>query len=188
MLGTHSLRVARYSEAIAKLLSLSTEEVAHVRKAAALHDLGKYLVPHAILIKPGPLTAEEVEMVQRHPSDGAALVADVAEPEVVAMIRCHHERLDGSGYPAGLAGEEIPLGARIIAVADSFDAMTSTRPYRAARSPEAAFAELDTQAGVLFEAGLVLCLHEIADGVDVVAARDLREPVVHPPAIGPLLA
>jgi HD-GYP domain-containing protein (c-di-GMP phosphodiesterase class II) len=96
--------------------------------------------------------------------------------------------LDGSGYPRGLAGDAIPLGARILAVADSFDAMTSSRPYRPARSRDEALAELHAQAGVLFDPAIVLCLDEIARGVDVVAARDLRQPLVERPAVRTLLA
>jgi putative nucleotidyltransferase with HDIG domain len=188
VLGTHSLRVTRHSEAIARALGMGPRDVALVRRAAALHDLGKTLVPREILEKPGPLTPEELAVVRRHPGDGAALLEGVAAPEVVAMVRGHHERLDGSGYPDGLAGDAIPLGARIIAVADSFDAMTSTRPYRAARSREAALAELHAEAGVLFEPAVVLHLDEIARGVDAIAARDLRQPVVEWPAVGPLLA
>jgi putative nucleotidyltransferase with HDIG domain len=188
VLGTHSLRVARHSEAIARALGLAERDIALVRTAAALHDLGKFLIPRGILEKPGPLTADELAIVRRHAEDGAAIVRGVAAPEVAAMIRCHHERLDGSGYPDGLAGPDIPLGARILAVADCFDAMTSDRPYRAARTRDAALAELHAQAGVLFDPAVVLRLDEVACGVDVVAARDLRQPVVQRPAVRTLLA
>ena len=191
-LGTHSLRVARYSEAIAHGLGLAADEVAHVREAGALHDLGKYLVPRAILLKPGPLTRAEMAIVRRHPAEGAALLDGVADPRVVDAVLCHHERSDGSGYPGGLTGDAIPLGARIVAVADSFDAMTTTRPYRAARTRAAALAELREQAGALFDAAVVaafaLGLDEVAVGIDGPAVRDLRQPVVEAPAVRPLVA
>jgi putative nucleotidyltransferase with HDIG domain len=188
VLGTHSLRVTRYSEAMARALGLAADDLALLRTAAALHDVGKVLVPRAVLDKRGPLTREEIAIIRRHPEDGAAMVDGVAPTEVTAMIRFHHERLDGSGYPAGLAGDAIPFGARVIAVADSFDAMTSVRPYREAMSRAAALAELRAQAGVLYDPAVVLCLDEIAGGIDVPAPRDLCEPRVQRPAVGSLLA
>ena len=143
----HSLRVTRYSEAIARGLDLPEPEVAQVRKAAALHDVGKFFTPREVLNKPGRLTEWEFGVIKRHPGQGADLLRGVVEPEVVAMIRHHHERLGGAGYPDGLVGDAIPLGARIIAVADTFDAITSTRPYRHASAHKKALDILGAGAG-----------------------------------------
>jgi hypothetical protein len=128
----HSRRVARHAWMIARRMGLTREEVARVRTAAAIHDLGKLQTPKAVLHKAGRLTDEEYTVIKQHPDDGAEMSIVLGDPQLTAMVRHHHERLDGTGYPCGLAGEEIPLGARIIAVADTFDAITSSRPYRAA--------------------------------------------------------
>ncbi len=128
----HSRRVARHAWMIARHMRLPAEEVARVRTAAALHDVGKTKTPKTILHKAGGLTDEEYRIIKLHPGEGAEMTAVLGDPELTAMIRDHHERLDGSGYPDGLTGDQIPLGARIIAVADTFDAITSARPYRAA--------------------------------------------------------
>ncbi|HLJ03813.1 MAG TPA: HD domain-containing phosphohydrolase, partial [Solirubrobacteraceae bacterium] len=111
----HSRRVARYAEEIAKGMGLSPRRVAKVRTAAALHDVGKVRTPTAILHKPDRLTDAEFEVIKAHPVDGAEMVAALGDGELTAIIRHHHERLDGTGYPAGLARDGIPLGARIIA-------------------------------------------------------------------------
>ena len=151
----HSQRVTRHAERIAKAMGLSTAEVAKVRTAAALHDVGKLETPREILNKPGRLTDEEFDVIRRHPSDGAAMAAGLGDPLVTAIIRHHHERLDGSGYPDGLAGEAIPLGARIIAVADTFDAMTSNRAYRGAASHKHALDVLRKEAGTQLDGDAV---------------------------------
>jgi putative nucleotidyltransferase with HDIG domain len=151
----HSLRVTRHCEGIARELGLPEDEIARICTAATLHDLGKFFTPREILNKPGRLTDEEFAVVKRHPADGAAMLHGVVEPEVIAMIRHHHERLSGSGYPDGLAGDAIPLGARIIAVADTFDAMTSTRAYRTARPHAQALGVLRAEAGVALDAQVV---------------------------------
>jgi len=143
----HSQRVTRHAERIAKAMGLSPAEVAKVRTASALHDVGKLHTPRDILNKPGRLTDEEFEVIKRHPSEGAAMAAGLGDPTITDIIRHHHERLDGNGYPAGLAGEEIPIGARIIAVADTFDAMTSNRAYRRAASHKRALDVLRSEAG-----------------------------------------
>jgi HD-GYP domain-containing protein (c-di-GMP phosphodiesterase class II) len=143
----HSRRVTRYSEAIARGMGLTRAQVAKVRTAAAVHDVGKIKTPRDILNKPGRLTNEEFTAVKRHPVDGADLVADMGDHELTAMVRHHHERLDGRGYPDGLGAAEIPLGARIIAVADTFDAITSTRPYRAGGKHKTALDILRKEAG-----------------------------------------
>lgn len=143
----HSRRVARHSWMIARRMGLSRAEVARVRTAAAIHDVGKIETPKVILDKKGPLSDDEYEVIKRHPGDGAARTAVLRDRELEAMVRHHHERLDGTGYPSCLAGADIPLGARIIAVADTFDAITSTRPYRAASPHRKAIDILRSEAG-----------------------------------------
>jgi putative nucleotidyltransferase with HDIG domain len=143
----HSRRVARHATMIARGMCLSTEEAARIRAAAAVHDIGKLLTPKAILNKPGRLTDAEFEVIKRHPVDGAEMVAALGDPELTRIVRHHHERLDGAGYPDRLTGEEIPLGARIIAVADTFDAITSARPYRAAAPHQRAIDILRKESG-----------------------------------------
>ena len=139
--------MTRHAERIATTMGLSSGEVAKVRTAAALHDVGKLHTPRSILNKPGRLTDSEFALIKRHPADGAAMASGIGDPEITAMIRHHHERLDGRGYPDGLAGEKIPLGARIIAVADTFDAITSNRTYRRASHHKRALDVLSTEAG-----------------------------------------
>ena len=151
----HTRRVTRHSEAIAQKLGLSQEQIVRVRTAAALHDVGKVLTPRAVLTKPGALTDDEFDIVKRHPGDGAQMVATLGDDELTAIVLHHHERQDGSGYPDGLAGEDIPIGARIVAVADTFDAMTSNRPYRRARSHKDALDTLSREAGEKLDAGAV---------------------------------
>jgi putative nucleotidyltransferase with HDIG domain len=143
----HSQRVTRHAERIASTMGLSAGEVAKVRTASALHDIGKLHTPRSILNKPGRLTDAEFELIKRHPVDGAAMAAGIGDPDIAAMIRHHHERLDGRGYPDGLSGEDIPLGARIIAVADTFDAITSNRTYRRAAHHKRALDVLATESG-----------------------------------------
>jgi putative nucleotidyltransferase with HDIG domain len=151
----HTRRVTRHAERIARALRLSPADVAKVRTAAALHDVGKLRTPREVLNKPGRLTDEEFAMIKRHPVDGADMLSEIGDPEITAMVRHHHERLDGAGYPDGLAGEEIPLGARIIAVADTFDAMTSSRSYRGACRHKKALDVLAKEAGAQLDAGAV---------------------------------
>jgi hypothetical protein len=151
----HSQRVARSAHMIASRMGLHPAEVAKIRVAAAVHDAGKLNTDRAILNKPGALTADEFAVIKRHPADGADLLEPLGDPEIVAMVRHHHERLDGTGYPDGLAGEEIPLGARIIAVADTFDAITSARPYRRARRQQAGLKVLREEAGTRLDAQAV---------------------------------
>jgi len=119
-----------------------------VRLGAYLHDLGKVRVPHEILSKPGPLTRDEFEVVQMHPIWGIELLADVEFPwDLKPIIRWHHERYDGTGYPDRLRGDEIPLSAQVVGIADVYDALTTTRPYRPAFSPAAALAEIERCRG-----------------------------------------
>jgi putative nucleotidyltransferase with HDIG domain len=143
----HTQRVARHSHMIAKAMGLSDEQVAKVRTAAAVHDVGKISTPREVMNKPGKLTPSEYEEMKRHAIVGAAMAARIDDSEITAMVRHHHEQLDGGGYPDGLGGSDIPLGARIIAVADTFDAITSARPYRSAQQHRRAMRILRAQAG-----------------------------------------
>jgi putative nucleotidyltransferase with HDIG domain len=151
----HSKRVAGHAERIASAMGLPREEVERIRMAALVHDIGKINIPRAILSKPGRLTEAEFALVKRHPGDGAVMVAELGDPELAAIVRHHHERLDGRGYPDGLAGEDIPLGARIVAVADTFDAVTSARPYRGARSHREALELVRAEAGTQLDPAAV---------------------------------
>lgn len=128
----HSRRVALHAAMIARKMGLSREEVAKVRSAAAVHDIGKLRIAPELLNKQGDLSPAEFDVIKRHADDGAEIVSCMQDPSITAMVRHHHERFDGAGYPAGLVGLSIPVGARIIAVADTFDALTSERPYRRA--------------------------------------------------------
>lgn len=143
----HSRRVADHASAIAAELGLAEGMVATIRTAALLHDIGKVETPVEIVDKPAALDAEEYETIQRHPGVGARLVEALGDPAVTAIVRHHHERFDGTGYPARLQGYEIPLGARVVAVADTFDALTSPRPYRPAMSERRALSLLEEAAG-----------------------------------------
>ena len=143
----HSRRVARHAGRIARAMRLSPTEIAKIRTAATVHDVGKLYTPREILNNPGLLTDREFAIVKLHPGDGADMLAEVGDPEIAAMVRHHHERIDGGGYPDGLAGSEIPLGARIIAVADTFDAITSSRAYRPAGTHKKALDILSREAG-----------------------------------------
>ena len=152
----HVERVSELSGELAEKLGLSASEVSLVRLAGRLHDIGKSAMPAGLLEKRGPLDEAESEFVRRHPGIGERIVlAAPALAGTAAIVRSTHERVDGHGYPDGLSGGAIPLGSRIIAVADAFDAMTSDRPYRVAVSGEMALAELRRNAGTQFDATIV---------------------------------
>jgi diguanylate cyclase (GGDEF)-like protein/putative nucleotidyltransferase with HDIG domain len=145
---SHIRRVQVYAASVAKALGMTDNEVQGVKTAALLHDIGKLAVPEHILSKPGPLTPEEFQKIRAHPKVGADIVSSVPFPYPVApLILSHHERWDGKGYPTGLKGEEIPLGARILSVVDYFDALMAERPYHKAMSFEAAVGLLKQEAG-----------------------------------------
>jgi diguanylate cyclase (GGDEF)-like protein/putative nucleotidyltransferase with HDIG domain len=154
----HSQRVATLACSIARRLGWSENRVALLEEAALVHDVGKIGVPDAVLLKPGPLTDDEYEHIKRHAAVGAQMVEDVLLPEQVAWIRAHHERPDGRGYPDRLAGDAIPEGAAILAIADAFDVMTATRIYSSARSREDALAECERLVGAQFAAEPVAAL------------------------------
>ena len=147
----HSRRVQQLALAIGNTLGLSDPELDLLGHAALFHDIGKLAVPDAILLKPGPLTPDERQLIQAHAEEGAHIIERLGFlQDAVPAIRHHHERWDGHGYPDHLAGEDIPLGARIIHVADALDSMLTTRIYRAARPTRDALNELHTQAGTQF--------------------------------------
>jgi HD-GYP domain-containing protein (c-di-GMP phosphodiesterase class II) len=149
--GGHFRRVASYSVLLGAAMGLDRDELEELKYAATLHDIGKIAVPDAILGKPAPLTADEVAVMKTHPAVGSEIVYRLRNlRHVLPGVRSHHERLDGKGYPDGLVDEQIPLVARIIAVADTYDAMTTSRPYRAGLAHEKAAAEILGMAGTQF--------------------------------------
>lgn len=153
---SHSARVANYVRAIATELGLADEETETAVVAASLHDIGKIGVPDHILLKPDKLSVEEFAWIQKYPEWGWNTLRLCDGFQEAALLVLHqHERVDGSGYPDGLKGEEIPLGSRIITVADSYDALTTGRPYRPALSHAAALAELTRCSGTQFDAEVV---------------------------------
>ncbi|KPJ60543.1 MAG: hypothetical protein AMJ46_05940 [Latescibacteria bacterium DG_63] len=156
----HSLRVAEYSVRLARGLNLSESEVQTIEYAALVHDLGKIdLVYRDILAKPGALSTEERKTLTKHPGVGADIVTKVRSLKKASeMVRSHHERPDGKGYPYGLVDQDVPLGARILNVADAFDAMTSDRPYRPAMTVQEAVAEIIRCSGTQFDKKIVDCL------------------------------
>jgi two-component system, cell cycle response regulator len=155
-LDAHAGHVAELAGRVAEALGQPDHEVQRVRLAAQLHDIGETAIPGTVLNRPGPLDAHDWEFMHRHTLVGERIVlAAPALAHTAALIRSSHERIDGAGYPDGLAGEQIPIGARIIAVCDAFDAMTSDRPYRAATTTEAALTELARCAGSQFDPEVV---------------------------------
>ena len=157
----HSTNVGEYAAAIGEQLGWEENRIGLLRMAGILHDVGKVAVPDRILRKAGPLTPAEYEQIKPFPAAGAEMVSRIEGLEpIVPWIRHSHERMDGRGYPDGLAGDAIPLGARIIHVADAYDSMTSKRTYRAAMSSEAALGELRAGVGTQFDAGCVEALEQ----------------------------
>jgi putative nucleotidyltransferase with HDIG domain len=152
---THSRRVASYAAAAARELGLPCREVERVREAAAIHDIGKLEMPPGLVNRPGPLSPAEFAIVKKHAQAGARTAERCGRADLAAIVRHHHERFDGDGYPDGLAGEAIPLGARIVAVADTFDAVTSVRPYREALAESEALSLLWSEAGAQLDPKVV---------------------------------
>ncbi len=148
----HSLRVAEYSRMLAEEMGLSAEESDAIRIAAQLHDIGKIGIPDAVLQKPGLLAPEEYGLIKLHPQIGRRILEKVGRfHRLLAVVELHHENHDGTGYPYGLAGTHVPIEARIVHVADSFDAMTTTRSYRPALSLRAAVQEIEKNIGRMFD-------------------------------------
>jgi putative two-component system response regulator len=160
--GEHTTAVSRLAMAIATELRLPAAQCRDVELGALLHDVGKLSIPDRVLTKPGPLNELEWTAMQRHASLGERLVARIVQqPAVLAVVRSHHERWDGSGYPDGKQGEEIPLAARIVAVADAFQAMIEPRPYREPRTRATALEEITAESGRQFDPGCVEALRAV---------------------------
>lgn len=164
--GEHTARVARLSGMIAQSLRLPSEQIRRVHRVAPVHDIGKVVVPDQILLKPGPLTAQEQALMRRHTTLASEIMGG-STSEIIRLAeqvaRHHHERWDGHGYPDGLAGEEIPLAARIVAVADAFDAMVNERPYRSAVPLTEVLEVLDQESGWQFDPNVVEALFRVLD-------------------------
>jgi len=173
----HAERVGLYSREIGEARGMPEDELDILYKGGVLHDLGKLVVPTEILLKPGPLTADERAIMERHAPEGARLCGSLRSiARMVPIIRHHHERMNATGYPDRLAGPDIPLGARIAAVADGWDAMTSDRPYRAGLDPDEATRRLRTGAGTQWDSQVVDVFLGLVDQgmLERVAAAQLR--------------
>jgi putative nucleotidyltransferase with HDIG domain len=172
----HSQRVCRYSLEIARAMGWSDKQSGSLARGAYLHDIGKLGIPDGILLKPGPLTADERRLMQRHAQIGFDLVKDIPFlADVAEMVLTHHERFDGGGYPRGLKGEQILLGARIFAVADTLDAITSDRPYRRASSFESARETIRHLSGSQFDPHVVSVFLNIPEEIWPTIARNQRQ-------------
>jgi len=178
----HSERVARYSSLVAREMGLSSEDVRRVRLSALLHDVGKIGIDDRILLKPTALTEEEFEIMKSHPVKGAAIMEAIPQlKDVIPGMKHHHERWEGGGYPEGLSGEGIPLQARIVSVADTFDAMTTTRPYQRAMDIRFVFQRLRDLAGNRFDPSVVDALIRSYDKGELVPIAREEAPA-EPPA------
>ena len=163
--GQHIERCRRYGMALLAEMGVGDEN-REAEFGFLLHDCGKVGIPESVLNKPGPLTAAEWRVMRTHPIIGYQLVADIPFLRTAALVvRCHHEMFDGTGYPGGLKGEEIPLAARVFSVVDAFDAMTASRPYRAALPVEQAVLELERMAGTQFDPDVVRAFAPLCDGL-----------------------
>jgi diguanylate cyclase (GGDEF)-like protein/putative nucleotidyltransferase with HDIG domain len=177
---SHIRRVQAYAAGLARAVGLAPEEIQGIKTAALLHDIGKLAVPEHILSKPGPLTQEEFQKIRIHPQIGAEIIAAVPFPYPVApLILSHHERWDGKGYPQGLEGERIPLGARILTIVDYYDAVTTERPYHKALSHDSAIGLLQHEAGRALDPRLVSTFVEIIPAL--IREADAAEPAAVKP-------
>ena len=157
----HASRVAVLAHSIARRIGFDRDRIERLRTGAVLHDIGKIAVPTEVLAKPGPLDPAELVQMRRHPTAGARILRAVGSAlDVLPCVLYHHERWDGAGYPSGRTRTEIPIEARILAVADSFDAMTTNRPYREASRADAALRELERCSGTQFDPALVVAFVE----------------------------
>jgi putative nucleotidyltransferase with HDIG domain len=162
----HILRVQRYALAVAGAMGISGDELHAIEVGALLHDIGKLGIPEEVLLKPGRLTNEEFELIKQHPRMGAEILEPVPFPwPVLPVVKYHHERWDGTGYPERLRGEEIPRSARILAVADVYDALTTDRSYRGAWSHARACEEIRLQSGKHFDPVVVEKFLAVIDSV-----------------------
>lgn len=175
----HSIRVAEYAVRIAESMQFPAKRIERVEYAALLHDVGKVGVSRRVLAKEARLSDEEYAEIKRHPDIGAHIVADVPYlADLVPFIEHHHERIDGRGYGQGMVGEEIPLEARVLAVADSYDAMTSVRPYRSAMSHEDAIKELRANRGTQFDSDVVDAFERACEASAAGETSSANEPVL----------
>jgi cyclic di-GMP phosphodiesterase len=179
----HSQRVCHYSLEIARAMGWQEKDLGRLARGAYLHDIGKLGVPDGILLKPGPLTGEERKLMQRHSQIGFDLLKDIPFlTDAAEIVLMHHERFDGSGYPKGLKGEEIPLGARIFAISDTLDAITSDRPYQRASSFESAREVVRRLSGTAFDPQVVSVFLNLPEHIWPTIARNQRQIVGLSPA------
>lgn len=179
--GKHSLRVAYFATRFAEEIRLPEEDIQNIQIAAYLHDIGKIGIPETILLKPDKLTEEEWDMIRKHPELSENILMPLhLSKEIKQMVRQHHERYDGTGYPDKISGTQILLGARILAIADAYEAMTAERPYRRAFSEEKALLEIMENAGKQFDPSLAktfLRLHERMRSKEEKSIMGLAQPV-----------
>jgi HD-GYP domain-containing protein (c-di-GMP phosphodiesterase class II) len=163
----HGLRLQDYSVKIGAKIGLDKDDLTRLSYSAIFHDIGKINVPDEVLNKPAKLTSEEFDYIKKHPADGVDIIKNTFLKDSALAILQHHERLDGSGYPNKLKGDEICLEGKILAVVDTYDAMTSDRPYRKGMDPKVAFAEIKSLIGRHYDEKIVLCFEEVLkeDGV-----------------------
>jgi diguanylate cyclase (GGDEF)-like protein/putative nucleotidyltransferase with HDIG domain len=181
---SHIRRVQVYAAGLARAAGLSEDEIQGVKTAALLHDIGKLAVPEHILSKPGPLTQEEFQKIRIHPQVGAEIIAAVPFPYPVApLILSHHERWDGKGYPQGLSGADIPMGARILTIVDYYDAVTTERPYHRALNSESALAMLKHEAGRALDPTLVTTFVDMLPSLVAQYASEAPPPEAPPETI-----
>lgn len=165
--GNHLFRVSRLAVILGHALGLEGQELADLYMGAILHDLGKIGVPDAILLKNGPLTPEEQLVMHEHPGKGRGIISHIGYlAKAAEIVWAHHEHFDGSGYPRGLKGEDIPRGARIFSVADALDALTVKRPYRDALSFEEAKREIGKYSGTIFDPAVVTALENVSEEIN----------------------
>lgn len=169
-LSRHGWRVAEIAGILATHMGLSGETIARTTLAGVLHDVGKRGLPESVLDKPAPLSPDEWSVMMTHPARGYAMVLDKVHPDIANAVWSHHERYDGCGYPRGLAGEQIPLAARVLLVADAFDAMTSDRPYQGPLPTEVALDELRLHAGSQFDPNVVAAMLDLTSRTILLAA------------------
>jgi putative nucleotidyltransferase with HDIG domain len=181
--GSHTLRVSEYALQLARQMGLPMEERERIRVGTPLHDIGKIGIPDSILRKPGQLTPEEFEEMKSHPAKGVAILETFPSlRSILPIVRSHHERWDGRGYPDGHAGERIPLIARIVSVADTFDALTSDRCYRAGMPAEVAFEEIRKSAGTQFDPACAAAFLAARSRIEASMAN-ARSSSTHPAAL-----
>ncbi len=171
----HSERVAAISRSLAEALKLDPSDVDKIVHGARVHDIGKIAIPDRILLKPGKLTKEEYDVIKTHPEKGVELLAHARglDKEILNIVRHHHERWDGRGYPDGLAGQDIPEWARIVALADAYEAMTAGRPYRPPKKPAEALKEVEENSGTQFDPKLVRLFKELWENDPVWKDREV---------------